>query len=256
MHNAAMSRWSAVVIAVSLLVAQPHARAAELRVWTARAGATVLAEIGPEFERATGHKLAVTADLPDPFLKRVRAGEPFDILISTAGPIDALIEEGRLIKETRATFARSGIGVEVRQGARKPDISSVEAFKRAVLDAKSIAYLRIGSGLYLHGLFERMGIAEQIKAKVTRPESDAVSELVAQGKVELGLVVSTQILTTPGVEFVGPLPAEIQHYIVFVGAVSAKSQVPDAARELMRFLASAPALAVIKAQGMEPGRAY
>ena len=248
-----MSRWSAVVVALSLLVAQPIARAAELRVWAARAGATVLAEIGPEFERATGHKLAVTADLPDPFLKRARAGEAFDILISTAGPIDALIQEGRLIRETRATFARSGVGVEVRQGARKPDISSVDAFKRAVLEAKSVAYLRIGSGLYLHGLFERMGIAESIKAKVTRPESDVVSELVAKGEVELGLVVSTQILTTPGVEFVGPLPAEIQHYIVFVSAVSAKSHAPDAARELLHFLAGPRALAVIKAQGMEPG---
>ena len=246
------TRPRAALGAVLLLLAQPGARAAELQVWTARAGATVLAEIGTEFERATGHKLAVTADLPDPFLKRARAGEPFDILISTAGPIDALIQEGRLIEATRATFARSGVGVEVRQGARKPDISSVDAFKRAVLDAKSIAYLRIGSGLYLHGLFERMGIAEQIKAKVTRPAGDIVSELVAKGEVELGLVVSTQILTTPGVEFVGPLPAEIQHYIVFVGAVSAKSQAPDAARELMHFLAGPRALAVIKAQGMEP----
>jgi molybdate transport system substrate-binding protein len=174
-------------------------------------------------------------------------------LISTAGPIDALLREGELIEDTRATFAKSGIGVEVRKGARKPDISSVEAFKRAVLDAKSIAYLQIGSGLYLQGLFERMGIAASIKPKVTRPETDIVSELVAKGEIELGMVVSTQILTTPGVDFVGPLPQEIQHYIVFVGAVSTDSKAPDAARELLRFLASPRALAVIKAQGMEPG---
>jgi molybdate transport system substrate-binding protein len=253
MHNDCMKLCSEVVVALTLLVAQPIAAAAELQVWTARAGATVLAEIGPKFERATGHQLVVSADLPAPFLKRARAGEPFDILISTAGPIDELIQEGRLVEATRATFARSGIGVEVRQGARKPDISSVDAFKRAVLEAKSIAYLRIGSGLYLHDLFERMGIAASIKAKVTRPESDLVSELVAKGEVELGLVVSTQILTTPGVEFVGPLPPEIQHYIAFVGAVSAQSKAPDAARALLRFLASPRALAVIKAQGMEPG---
>jgi molybdate transport system substrate-binding protein len=97
-----------------------------------------------------------------------------------------------------------------------------------VLDAKSIAYLRIGSGLYLHDQFERMGIAASIETKVTRPESDVVSELLAQGEVELGLAVSTQILTTPGVAFVGPLPPEIQTYIVFVGAVGAKSQAPGA----------------------------
>jgi len=236
-----------------LLLAQPAVRAAELQVWTARVGATVLAEIGSEFERTTGHTLKLSVDLPDPFLRRIKAGEQFDVLISTAGPIDALIKEGRLAQETRATFARSGIGVEVRKGARKPDIGSVEAFKRAVLDAKSVAYLRIGSGAYLHGLFERMGIAESIKAKVTRPETDGVSEMVARGEVELGMVVSTQILTTPGVDFVGPLPAQIQHYIVFVGAVSANSKAPDAARELMKFLASPRALAVMKAQGMEPG---
>ena len=243
---------SAAVFGLFLLLTQPLVHAAQLRVWTARAGATVLEEIGPEFERATGHKLDLSVDLPAPFLKRIRAGEPFDVLISTAGPIDELIAEGKLLKETRAPFARSGIGVEVRKGARKPDISSVEAFKRAVLDAKSVAYLRIGSGAYLHGVFERMGIAESIAAKATRPEGDTVSEMVAAGKVELGMVVSTQILTTPGVEFVGPLPAEIQHYVVFMSAISSSSRAPDAARELLTFLASPRALAVIEAQGMEP----
>ena len=245
------ARCSAAAAGLILLLAQPCARAAELQVWTARVGATVLAEIGPEFERTTGHTLKVSVDLPAPFLQRIKAGEPFDVLISTAGPIDGLIQEGRLVKQTRATFARSGIGVEVRKGARKPDISSVDAFKRAVLDAKSIAYLRIGSGAYLHGLFERMGIADSIAAKTTRPETDIVSELVAKGEIELGMVVSTQILTTPGVDFVGPLPPEIQHYIVFVGAVSASSKAPDAARELMQFLRSPRALGVIEAQGME-----
>jgi molybdate transport system substrate-binding protein len=244
-------RFAAAAASI-LLLAQPVARAAELQVFTARVGATVLAEIGSEFERTTGHTLKISVDLPEPFLRQIRAGEPFDVLISTAGPIDALIREGRLAQETRATFARSGIGVEVRKGARKPDISSVDAFKRAVLDAKSIAYLRIGSGAYLHGLFERMGIAESIAAKTTRPETDIVSELVAQGEIELGMVVSTQILTTPGVDFVGPLPPEIQHYIVFVGAIGAGSQAPDAARELIKYLGSPRALAVIKAQGMEP----
>jgi molybdate transport system substrate-binding protein len=241
----------ATVAGLFLLLAQPLAHAAELRVWTARAGATVLAEIGPQFERASGHKLVVTADLPAPFLARARAGEIFDILISTEGPVDTLLAEGKLAAGTRFEFARSGIGVEVRQGATKPDVSTVEAFKRAVLDAKSIAYLKVGSGLYLQSLFERMGIAERIAAKATRPDSDAVSELVAAGEVELGLVVSTQILTTPGVDFVGPLPAQIQHYIAFVGAIGAESKAPDAARELVEFLQSPRSRAVIEAQGME-----
>ena len=244
---------SAAAVALALILSQPRmVGAAEIEVWTARAIATVLAEIGPQFERATGHKLNIYSGLPPDFDERVNAGEPFDILISGSAPVDRWIKEGKLIAATRTDIARSGIGVEVRAGARKPDISSVEAFKRALLDAKSIAYLRVGSGIYLHGLLERLGIAEAIKSKVTRPESDIVSELVAKGEVELGMVVMTQILTTPGVELVGPLPPEIQSYVAFVAGVSANSKAPDAASELIRFLTGPAAIPVIKAQGMEP----
>ncbi len=229
------------------------ANAPEIKVWTARAIATVLAEVGPQFERATGHKLTISSDLPGAFVRRANAGEPFDILISGSAPVDEWIKDGKIIGETRTDIARSGIGVEVRAGARKPDISSVEAFKRALLDAKSIAYLRVGSGIYVAGMLEGLGIAEIIKSKVTRPESDIVSELVAQGEVELGMVVITQILTTPGVELVGPLPPEIQSYVTFTAGISANSKVPEAARQLIKFLTGPTATPVIKAQGMEPG---
>jgi molybdate transport system substrate-binding protein len=142
--------------------------------------------------------------------------------------------------------------VEVRAGAVKPDISSVEAFKRVLLEAKSIAFLRVGSGIHVAGLVERLGIADAIKAKVTRPESDIVSELVAKGEVELGIVVITQILTTTGVELVGPLPSEVQSYVTFTGAVSATSKAPEAARQLITFLTGATARPVMRKQGMEP----
>ena len=123
---------------------------------------------------------------------------------------------------------------------------------RALLDAKSIANLRVGSGIYVASLLDRLGIAEAIKSKVTRPESDIVSELVAKGEVELGMVVITQILTTPGVDLVGPLPPEIQSYVVFTAGVSASSKGPDAAMDLIKFLTGPIATPVIKAQGMEP----
>src|SRR5262245_43102732 len=170
------------------------AGAAEIKVWTARAIATVLSEVGPRFERRTGHKLVISSDLPTSFAQRANAGEPFDILISGSAPVDEWIKDGKIIAETRTDIARSGIGVEVRKGARKPDISSVEAFKRALLDAKSVGYLRVGSGVYIAGLLERLGIAGVVNSKATRPESDIVSELVAKGEVELGMVVITQIL--------------------------------------------------------------
>ena len=244
---------STTALALTLVLAQPViANAAEIKVWTARALATVLAEIGPQFERTTGHNLNISTGLSTEFVRRANAGESFDVMINGAGPVDSWIKDGKIIAATRTSIARSGIGVEVRAGARKPDISSVKAFKRALLEAKSIAYLRVGSGIYLAGLLERLGIADAIKSKVTRPDSDLVSELVAKGEVELGMVVITQILTTPGVELVGPLPLEIQSYVVFTAGVSANSRVSDAAKQLMKFLTGPTATPVIRAQGMEP----
>ena len=213
-----------------------------------------LAEIGSEFERETGHTLIVSSDLPAAFERRVTAGESFDLLISGSPPVDEWIGRGRIVAATRTEIARSGIGVEVRAGAPRPDISSVDAFKRALLNARSIAYLRVGSGIYLAGLLERLGIAEAIKSKVTRPESDIVSELVAKGEVEIGMTVITQILTTPGVDLVGPLPPGIQSYITFTAGISSRTMVSDAARRLIQFLREPRAIAVIKAQGMEPAQ--
>jgi molybdate transport system substrate-binding protein len=170
-----------------------------------------------------------------------------------AAPLDGLIRDGKVLAGTRTDIARSGIGVGVRAGAPKPDISSVDAFQRALLAARSIAYLKdAGSGIHVARLIERLGIAEAVRSKVIRPESDVVSELVAKGEVELGLVVITQILTTPGVELVAPLPPEIQSHVTVTAGVGAQSREPAAARDLIRFLTGPIATPVITAQGMEP----
>ena len=246
-------RGLVVAVVVLLALANPLVgTAAEVKIFTARALATVLAEIGGEFERATGHRLVVISDLPTGFLRRVNEGEHFDLLISGSVAVDEWIRDGRLIATTRTDLARSGIGVEVRAGSPKPDISTVDAFKRALLNARSIAYLRVGSGVYLDGLLERLGIDNAIKSKVVRPDSDIVSELVAKGEVELGMTVITQILTTPGVDLVGPLPGEVQSYVTFVAAVGAESHVQSAATALIQFLKGPRAIAVIRTQGMEP----
>jgi molybdate transport system substrate-binding protein len=214
---------------------------------------TVLAEVGPEFERATGHKINISTGLASQFVNRAHAGAPFDLMITGQPQLDSLIKDGKIAAASRVTLARSGIGVEVRAGAVKPDVSSVEAFKRALLEAKSIAYLKdVGSGVHIHRVIERLGIADAIKSKVTRVESDIVSELVAKGQVELGMVVITQIMTTPGVELVGPLPPELQSYVTFTAGISTASSTPEAAAALLRFLMSSSATSVIKAQGMEP----
>src|SRR5678815_3583596 len=156
-----MSRILAAA-AGALLFAHPIVNAAEVKVWTARAIATVLAEVGPEFERTTGNRLDITSDLPTGFARRVEAGEPFDVFISTSAAVDEWIAANRVAADTRTDIARSGIGVAVRAGASKPDISSVDAFKRALLDAKSIAFLRVGSGLYVADLLEQLGIAQAV----------------------------------------------------------------------------------------------
>ena len=226
------------------------AKAAEIKVLTSRAVATVLEKIGPEFERTSGHRLNVFTGFGPVFLRQINAGESFDIFVSTPATIDALFKSGVLVPDSRTNLVRSGIGVEVRAGAPKPDISSVEAFKRALLNAKSVGYLAVGGVVEL---VERLGLTDSIKSKVTIPTTDIVSELVAKGEIELGVVVITQILTTPGVELVGPLPPEIQYYTAFVGGISAKSAAPGAARDLLKFLTGPVAIPVIKSQGMEPG---
>jgi molybdate transport system substrate-binding protein len=229
------------------------ADAAELKVWTAKSIANVLAAIGPQFEQSTGHRLAVSEGLRTDFAKRIAAGEPFDVYIFPPQAVDGLIRDGKIIRDTRTTLARSGIGVEVRAGAPKPDISTIGRFKRALVEAKSIGYLKVGSGEYIDNLIKRLGLAAELAGKTVRPDADIVSELVAKGEVELGVVVSTQIVTTPGVEFVGYLPDQIQSYLIFTAGVSVDSKAPDAARELIRFLRGPIAIPAIRAKGMEPG---
>jgi molybdate transport system substrate-binding protein len=237
-------------VILSVILAQaPVANAAELKIFTSRAIATVLDKIGPEFERTTGHKLNVISGFSPNFVKQINAGEPFDVVVSPPPTIDGLIKDGKVIADTRTNLVRSGTGVEVRTGAAKPDISSVEAFKRVLLNAKSIGYLPAAG---VPQLLDRLGITDAIKPKATIPTTDIVSELVGKGELELGVVVITQILTTPGVELVGPLPPEIQFYTMFTAGVSANSKAPSAARDLIKFLTGPTAIPVIKSQGMEP----
>ena len=164
------------------------------------------------------------------------------------------IRDGRIVATTRTDIARSGIGVAVHEHTPQPEVGSVEALTRTLLDARSIAYLRVGSGLYMEGLVERLGIAAALAPKTLRPDTDIVAEMVAKGEAELGIVVMTQIVTTPGVALAGPLPPEVQSLITFTAGVSATSSVPKAARDLITFLTEPRARAVMHAQGMEPAR--
>jgi molybdate transport system substrate-binding protein len=237
-------------LAASAITQTSGVKADEIKVLTARAIATVLEKVGPDFQRATGHNLNVISGFGPDFLRRINAGESFDVVVSAPALVDGLIRNGKLVDTSRTNLVRAGTGVAVQAGAPKPDVSSVETFKRALIEAKSIGYLKIAG---VPQLVERLGIAEAIKSKVTIPDTDIVSELVAKGDLQLGVVVVTQILTTPGVELAGNLPPEIQIFIPFVAGISASSAVPVAARDLLEYLKSPTAVQVIKAQGMDPG---
>jgi molybdate transport system substrate-binding protein len=217
------------------------------------------ADLQSNCHRSGSHKTAVRAsdrqqtDCRDGFspelTKRINAGEQFDILAAPPAVLDNMIKAGKLKADTRTLLVSSDVGVEVRAGAPKPDISTVAAFKQALLDAKSITYLATPG---VPQLLERLGVVNAIKSKSTVPDTDIVSELVAKGEVELGIVLIAQILTTPGVELAGPLPDEIKVTTTFGGAVSANSNSADAARALLQFLRTEEVVKIIRKQGMVP----
>src|SRR5499427_9545106 len=238
-----------LIACVFVCLPQGTAWSAELKVFASRAIWTVLGEIGPQFEKNSGHKLNAIIGLSSEFVGRINGGEAFDVIAAPPAALDGLINSGKVTADSKTNLARSAYGVIVRAGAPKPDVSSVEAFKHALLNAKSITYLPVPG---VPQLIEQLGLKDAIASKVTIPNTDISSELVAKGEVELGIIAITQTFTTPGVELVGPLPAEIQFYTNFGGAVSTTSKSADAARDLLIFLKGPTAISVIKAQGMEP----
>jgi|ERR1043166_574911 molybdate transport system substrate-binding protein len=243
----------AAVLMLPSAAAPVQVHAAEIKSLTAVAIEIVLREVGPEFELATGHKINMTIDLAPNFRRRIEGGETFDVALFSEPTMGLLVKNGKIKADTHTPILSAGIGVAVLRGAPKPDISSVEAFKRALLEAKSIAYLKEGpSGVYLAGLLQRLGIADQLKSKSKLADTDRVSIMIANGEAELGVVIVPNILNIPGAELVGPLPQEIQSTVYFSGGVSVTTKQPDAAMQLIQFLKSPRAVQVIKAKSMSP----
>lgn len=228
----------------------------EIKVLALQSPQIIINELAADFQKQTGHtikQLLRLEDMPLHIKQKTDAGVVFDAAFVVPAVLDQLEQEGKIIGSTRTNFLRVPIGVAVRAGAPKPDISSVEAFKQTLLAAKSIAYLKAGiSGPYLQGLFERFGIAAEMQAKAKRTETDTVGELVAGGEAEIGVTAIATLIATRGVDIVGPIPAEIQSYVSFVGAVGANAVVPEIARELIKFVTAPAAIPVIKSKGMEP----
>src|SRR5262245_23416835 len=245
---------AALAAAVACLAPQAaDAQSKELKVFGSRVTKVILGELGPQFTKATGFTPVVTADVAQVMKRRIDGGEPFDLAVLVDFQIDDLIKSGKLVAGSRTDIMSSGIGVAVKRGARKPDISTVEAFKQTLLDAKSITYLKEGaSTIHLRKLFVQLGVADAVKAKAVETTGEQVSEFVAEGKVEIGLIVAPNILSVPGAELVGTLPSEINSVVMFTAGVSAQSPNQQAARELIKLMKSPEAKPVIKAKGNDP----
>lgn len=211
-------------------------------------------ELAPQFEKRTGRRLATEWVGMVDIRKRLLAGESADLVIGSAALIDELTQAGKIVRGSRVDLVKSGVGVAVRAGAPKPDIGSVERLKRALLAAKSIAYSSGPSGVYLAGLFERLGIATALKAKAYQaPPGVLVGELIARGEYELGFQQVPELLAVGrGIDYVGELPPEVQTITVFSGGIPASAEEPEAAKALLDFLSGPDAAAAVRKHGMQP----
>ena len=242
------------LVAGAMLIGATTAHAAEVKVIASAAVKEAVIELIPAFEKASGHKVTMIWAGTEAITKRISGGEVVDIVLIAAPNIDKLIAEGKLAAGSRVDVAKSGIGVAVRAGLPKPDISSGEAVKNAVLAAKSVAYSSGPSGFYLADLFKKMGIADQIKDKVKQtPSGVQVGEVVARGEADLGFQQVSELLHVKGIQYLGPLPGDIQHTTVFSAGLHAASPAPAAAKALTKFLTAPEAGPVIRRSGMEPG---
>jgi molybdate transport system substrate-binding protein len=231
------------------------ASAAEIKVLVSNALKSTMEELAPQFEKASENKLVMTFGAAAEIKTSIEKGAAVDVAILTAAVTDELVKEGKLIAAGRADIARSGAGLAGRKGAPKPDISTTDAFKHTLIDAKSIAYVAAGATApYILGLFDRLGIAGEVKSKLKpQPTSNPAAQAVANGDAELGITQISEILPYAGAELIGPLPAEVQLYTVYPAAVAAGTKEPDAAAALIKFLTAPAAIAVLKAKGLSPG---
>jgi len=249
--------WRAVAVAAVLSVAaSASALAAEVRVLTAGAFKEVVLALVPDFEKQTGNKVVVANDTAGALKKRIEGGEAFDVAIITPAVVDELASAGKVVTGSRVNIASVGVGVVVKEGAAKPDVSTVEALKQALLSAKSVAYIDPASGgssgIYIDKLLERLGIADQVRPKAKLKKGGHVADLIVSGEAELGLHQISEIVPVKGAALVGPLPKEIQNTTTYASGLSAAAQNKEAAQALIKTFSSPAAAAILKSKGMEP----
>lgn len=239
-------------LAAALVVIASAANAVELKVLSGNGPRAAVRELCAQFERATGNKIDLRFGVNPEVKSKIEAGESFDVVVGNPPIIDALIKD-RIVVGPRADIGHAGLGMAVRQGAPKPDIASVEAFKRALLEAKAVAYPGQGaSGLYFVSLLDRMGIKAEMQGKLKPMAAEDTVEVVARGEADMVVVVATRIMDVAGVDPVGPIPEELQTKIGFAAGLSASAKEVAAAKALIQFLSSPGAAPTLKAKGVDP----
>jgi molybdate transport system substrate-binding protein len=242
------------LICLALCAIAAPANAAEIKVIGSPGFREAYNELVPRFEKATGNRVVTIWDGVNNVAKRIADSETADIVILPVAQIDDLIKQGKLVAQSRVDVAKSGIGVAVRAGARKPDLSSGDALKKSLLASKSLAYSTGPSGVHMAALIRGWGIGEQLKAKIVPvPVNTPVGEVVARGQAEIGFQQVSELVHVKGIDYLGPLPPDIQETTVFAAALHKAAAAPDAAKALVKFLSAPEAAPIIRKTGMEPG---
>jgi molybdate transport system substrate-binding protein len=243
---------SSIAFAVFLIQAGA-AQSAEVKALVAGALKEVVAELVPKFEKTSGNKVTITWTGGSDIRKRISAGETYDLVVTARADIDTFIQQGKMLQGSRVNLVKSGIGVAERAGSVKPDISSGEALKRTLLAARSIGYSTGASGVYLVSLIDRMGISAAVKPKMKQtPSGVRIGTLIASGEVEIGFQQISELIHEPGVDYLGPLPADVQKITIYSAGISDGAKEIDVAKALVKMITAPDAAPVIKQHGMEP----
>jgi molybdate transport system substrate-binding protein len=245
---------TALSIVGAALLLSGVAGAAEIKVLSTQATEEAYKELAPQFEKASGHKVTTIFTGTLGVMKRLSDGESYDLLIMSRQSIDELAQAGKVVAGSRTDIAKSGVGVAVGKGKPKPDISTVDALKKTLLAAKSIGYSTGPSGIYVVTMFQKMGIADEIKSKLKQtPTGVFVGSIIASGEAEIGFQQVSELSFFPGIDYVGPIPAEVQLITVFSAGIPTGTKQADAAKALVSFITAPAAAAIFKKHALDPG---
>ena len=244
-----------ILLLCALVAGAPAASAVNLKLLTTGAFKPVALEIVPLFEKMSGHKVTIENDTAGGLNQRISQGEAFDVVVLTQQALERMMGASLIVDESITPLAKVGIGAAVSLSAPRPDISNVEAFRRTLLQARSVAYIDPASGgtsgIYLRGLFVTLGIGPQMERKAVLVMGGYAAQRVASGQADIALQQASEIVAVPGVQYVGPIPSQVQSYTVYSGAVGAKARDQDAAAALLEALASTDATLIMKRKGLE-----